>query len=65
MRRLLLILPVLLVMALGGCTGQYLTQASNKNPSGMVSANANAANAAAQCQKETWCHNGWCSSHCE
>lgn len=67
MRRLLLTLPVLFVMALAGCsnTGQYLTQVSNKNAKDMTSNNGTANSTAPQCQTETWCHNGWCSSHCE
>jgi len=53
-------LVILTVVMLSACSsvGQYMTGVSNKNPDAVKSADSN--------QKcDNWCHNGWCSSHCE
>ena len=54
------LLVVLGIALLSGCSmfGSYATSVSNKNPDTENTTPAN--------QKcNNWCHNGWCSTHCE
>lgn len=55
---------MLAVLMLVGCAGTYATNASNKN--GSVNTEIPQPNgSASKCKDQTWCHNGWCSTHCE
>lgn len=51
---------VIALLLLTGCAtlSNYATGISNKNPDTVVKTEP-----AQKC--DTWCHNGWCSEHCE
>lgn len=59
---------VLSVLLLAGCANptEYVNSISNKN-GGSVGASEipQPGNATSKCQNQNWCHNGWCSTHCE
>ncbi len=52
------------MLVLAGCSGwqQYMNNASNKNPD-MPKQTAAQTSSIQKCH--SWCHNGWCSTHCE
>src|SRR3990167_1813904 len=50
------------ISMLAGCS--YITSVSNKNPDIQTTPKGlKAAEPKTSCQN--WCHNGWCSTHCE
>lgn len=52
---------ILGILSLTSCTsmfGSYSTAVSNKNPDTAIQKPVNQ-----HCNN--WCHNGWCSTHCE
>ena|SRR3990167_10071565 len=54
----------LTVLLLVGCTGsQFLNSVSNSSVGSSAIPKPNGATP--NCQNQTWCHNGWCSTHCE
>lgn len=64
MRRILLGFFVISgFLMLSGCAGMYQTvnDASNKHDGSLI--NPPADTATPKCDQ--WCHNGWCSSHCQ
>lgn len=56
-----LIISVVAVSLLVSCS--YMTEVSNKNPPIQTPAGLKPATPKTSCQD--WCHNGWCSTHCE
>lgn len=66
MRRFIFI--VLMCLSLSGCgawTHQMLTNVSNKNDGSVIQSDKNHTGTASNKQCNQWCHNGWCSTHCE
>lgn len=61
------VIIALIVLILAGCAGSstYLTSISNKNAGSVGSDIPRPDSATSKCQNQTWCHNGWCSTHCE
>lgn len=57
-----IIFMVVAVAMLAGCS--YMTSISNKNPPMQTTAKGlKQAEPTAVCKN--WCHNGWCSTHCQ
>lgn len=61
------VIVALVVLMLTGCAGSssYLTSISNKNAGSVGSDIPQPDSAVSKCQTQTWCHNGWCSTHCQ
>lgn len=68
MRRLFFITAVMIGLAsLTGCSfmGSYMNNVSTKHDGSLINNGSNQAAAASAKQCNQWCHNGWCSTHCE
>lgn len=59
MYRIFLVISVVLGFSMLSSCSQYLNQQSNS----AMNANAQSSKPNQICNK--WCHNGWCSEHCE
>ena len=57
---------IISMLMLSGCSfmSQKLTDISNKNAGSLTSEPKPQAGSPAQ-KCNQWCHNGWCSTHCE
>lgn len=56
-----LIISITATSLLVGCS--YMNEVSNKNPTIETPVGLKPATPKTSCQD--WCHNGWCSTHCE
>ena len=70
MKRIIILFTIVIsVLSLTGCGnwGQhYLTNISNKNAGSIKTTTPQTTTTPTQNQKcNQWCHNGWCSTHCE
>lgn len=68
MRMLRLMLVVIGVMLLSNCSGwgqQVMTSISNKHDGSSIRPQNSVATAPSNQKCNQWCHNGWCTTHCE
>lgn len=61
----LIAVSFLLLSSCSGLSTHFATAISNKNGGSITSGNKNGISAPGNQQCNKWCHNGWCSIHCE
>gem|GEM_PF-4859341 len=56
------------LLSLSGCTGwgsKVMNDISNKHDGSLITPQTQGTAAPSNQKCDQWCHNGWCSTHCE